>query len=142
MGQAKIRHIAICSKDTRALADFYIKTFGMVEVMSQEPRDGGPATDQRAIYVSDGYINLACLPARDKPEGIDHFGFQVDDAEEVARRGKGAGAQTGIAPRPRDGRYAEFRIHDPTGTGVDLATAGWATEPETAEAVAARVNDR
>jgi hypothetical protein len=25
---------------------------------------------------------------------------------------------------------------------VDLATAGWATEPEAAEAVAARVNDR
>jgi catechol 2,3-dioxygenase-like lactoylglutathione lyase family enzyme len=139
MGQAKIRHIAICTKDTRKLADFYINTFGMTQVMEQRPNDGGPATDQHAIYVSDGYINLAILPARENPEGINHFGFQVDDPEQVARAGKDSGAQTGIAPRPRDGRYAEFRIHDPVGTGIDLATAGWATEPETAEQVAARV---
>jgi catechol 2,3-dioxygenase-like lactoylglutathione lyase family enzyme len=139
MAQAKIRHIAICTKDTRKLADFYINTFGMTQVMEQTPNDDRGPTDQRAIYVSDGYINLAILPARDNPEGINHFGFQVDDPEAIARAGKEAGAQTGIAPRPRDGRYAEFRIHDPVGTGIDLATAGWATEPETAEQVAARV---
>jgi len=139
MGQAKIRHIAICTKDTRQLADFYINTFGMTQVMEQTPNDDRGPTDQRAIYVSDGYINLAILPARENPEGINHFGFQVDDPEVIARAGKDSGAQTGIAPRPRDGRYAEFRIHDPVGTGIDLATAGWATEPETAEAVAARV---
>ena len=140
MAQAKIRHIAICSKDTRQLADFYINTFGMTQVMEQMPNDGRP-TDQHAIYVTDGYINLAILPARDNPEGINHFGFQVDDCEDVARRGKDSGAQTGIAPRPRDGRYAEFRIHDPVGTGIDLATAGWATEPESADKVAARVGN-
>ncbi len=139
MGQAKIRHIAICTEDTRKLADFYIDTFGMIQVMAQTPRDGEGPTDQRAIYLSDGYINLAILPARGRQEGIDHFGFQVDDPDQIARRGKDAGAQTGIAPRPRDGRYAEFRIHDPVGTGVDLAAAGWATTPETAEQVAARV---
>ena len=139
MGQPKIRHIAICSKDTRQLADFYKTTFDMTEVMSQEPVDDLGATDQRAIYLSDGYINLAILPARQGAEGINHFGFQVDDAEAISRRGKESGAQTGIAPRPRDGRYAEFRIHDPVGTGIDLAKAGWATEPEAAEAVAARV---
>ena len=136
---AKIRHIAICAQDTGKLADFYINTFGMTQVMEQTPNDDRGPTDQRAIYVSDGYINLAILPARENPEGINHFGFQVDDVEEIGRRGKDAGAQTGIAPRPRDGRYAEYRIHDPVGTGIDLATAGWATEPETAEQVAARV---
>jgi catechol 2,3-dioxygenase-like lactoylglutathione lyase family enzyme len=139
MAQAKIRHIAICSKDTRKLADFYVNTFGMTEVMSQSPQDDLGPTDQRAIYVSDGYINLAILPARQGVEGINHFGFQVEDPEEIARLGKDSGSQTGIAPRPRDGRYAEFRIHDPVGTGIDLAKAGWATEPETAEQVAARV---
>ena len=98
MGQAKIRHIAICTKDTRQLADFYINTFGMTQVMEQTPNDGGTPTNQRAIYVSDGYINLAILPARENPEGINHFGFQVDDPEQVARAGKDSGAQTGIAP--------------------------------------------
>ena len=136
MGQSKIRHIAICTKDTVKLSDFYKKTFGMIEVMARAPGD-----PEKAVYLSDGYINLAILPAREGREGIDHFGFQVEDPEEVARVGKETGAQTGIAPRPRDGRYAEYRIHDPVGTGVDLAQAGWATAPEAAEAVAARVND-
>jgi hypothetical protein len=134
MAQAKIRHIAICTEDTVKLAEFYKTTFGMIEVMAQSPGDA-----QRAIYLSDGYINLAILPARGGKEGINHFGFQVDNVQETGRVGKEAGAQTGIAPRPRDGRYAEFRIHDPVGTGVDLSEAGWATEPETAEQVAARV---
>ncbi|HWP30047.1 MAG TPA: VOC family protein [Chloroflexota bacterium] len=134
MGQPKIRHIAICTEDTVQLADFYKKTFGMIEVMAQFPGDR-----QKAIYLSDGYINLAILPARGGREGINHFGFQVDSVEEIGRVGKEAGASTGIAPRPRDGRYAEFRIHDPVGTPIDLAEAGWATEPETPEQVAARV---
>jgi hypothetical protein len=141
MGQGKIRHVAICTENTRGLADFYKNTFDMVEVMSQMPDDGQGATDQRAIYLSDGYINLAILPARGKREGIDHFGFQVDDVQAVGRVGKDTGASTGIAPRPRDGRYAEFRIHDPVGTRVDLSSGGWATEPETTEQVAARVGN-
>src|SRR5919202_6850720 len=139
MAQPKIRHLAIRTKDTLKLAEFYKATFDMTEVMSQAQRGGEPGTHEDAIYLSDGYINLAILPARDQPEGLYHFGFQVDSVEATGRAGKDAGAQTGIAPRPRDGRYAEFRIHDPVGTGIDLATAGWATAPETKEQVAARV---
>jgi catechol 2,3-dioxygenase-like lactoylglutathione lyase family enzyme len=141
MPQGKIRHIAILTEDTEGLAKFYTTTFGMTEVMRQKPNDGQGETEQRAIYVSDGYINLAILPARGRPPGIDHFGFQVDDVREVGRVAKDSGANTGIAPRPRDGRYAEVRLHDPVGTPVDLTTAGWATAPETAEQVAARVGD-
>ena len=138
MGQAKIRHIAICTDDTVKLSSFYKDTFGMTEVMAREP--GNP---EKAVYLSDGYINLAILPTRESGRvGIDHFGFQVENVEETGRVGKDSGAQTGIAPRPRDGRYAEFRIHDPVGTGIDLAQAGWATAPEPAEVVAGRVNDR
>ena len=118
---AKIRHIAICAEEPFKLAEFYKTTFGMHEVARLE----------KAVFVSDGYINLALLPAsaNDGKEGIYHFGFQVDDVEEIARRGKAAGAQTGIAPRPRDGRYAEFRIHDPVGTPLDLSEHDWGTEP-------------
>jgi catechol 2,3-dioxygenase-like lactoylglutathione lyase family enzyme len=127
---AKIRHIAICAEDTNKLAEFYKKTFDMYEVARLEA----------AVFLSDGYINLAILPAKANGgrEGIFHFGFQVDDVQEIGRRAKAAGASTGIAPRPRDGRYAEFRLHDPVGTPIDLAEAGWATEPETAEQMAAR----
>jgi len=34
-------------------------------------------------------------------------------------------ARQGPSPRPKDGRYAEFRIHDPVGTPVDLFQSGW-----------------
>jgi catechol 2,3-dioxygenase-like lactoylglutathione lyase family enzyme len=136
---AKIRHVAIFSKDTRMLADFYKTTFEMIEVASQTPSEPG-AEGRRAIYLSDGYINLAILPAREgMPEGIEHFGFQVDDVQATGVTAKEAGAKYQLSPRPRDGRYAEFRIHDPVGTPVDLSAAGWATEPETAEQMAARV---
>jgi catechol 2,3-dioxygenase-like lactoylglutathione lyase family enzyme len=138
VAQSKIRHIAIRTENTRGLADFYMNTFGMIQVIARAATPGGPPEEKRAVYLSDGYINLAILPANGEPEGIDHFGFLVDDIEATGRVGKDAGAQTGIAPRPRDGRYAEFRLHDPVGTGVDLSEAGWATEPETLEVFAGR----
>ena len=127
----KIRHIAICAEDTSSLAEFYKTTFGMHEV----------GRLNMAVFLSDGYINLAVLPvsASGGKEGIYHFGFQVDDVRETGRVAQEAGARHQLSPRPRDGRYAEFRIYDPVGTPVDLAEAGWATEPEPAEAFAARV---
>ena len=49
----------------------------------------GPVREdgQRAIYLTDGYINMAILPARGGREGIDHFGFQVEELEEHAKNG-------------------------------------------------------
>ena len=121
---AKIRHVAICTEDPVKLAQFYRTTFGLSEVARQSPNP-----ESLAIYLSDGYINLAILPAHGRPEGIQHLGFQVEDIQETGRVAKEAGAQTGIAPRPRDGRFAEFRLHDPVGTPVDLSEGGWRTEP-------------
>jgi hypothetical protein len=59
----------------------------------------GPVRDDgnRAIYLTDGYINMAVLPARGRREGIDRFGFQVEDMDstlknaEVSRRAKTSG---------------------------------------------------
>ena len=80
---AKIRHIAIFSHDTPKLAKFYVDTFGMSEVARGQADDKG-----EAIYLSDGYINLAILPVREGKEGIDHLCFQVDDVRETGRIGK------------------------------------------------------
>ncbi len=121
---ARIRHIALQAEDTAALAEFYKTTFGLHEVGRLTVADG-----RTAVFVSDGYVNLAIIPARGEPEGIAHFGFVVDDVRETGRIAKEAGAQTGVAPRPRDGRYAEFRIHDPVGTPLDLSEHEWGTEP-------------
>jgi len=115
---AKIRHIAILANDNAALAEFYVKTFGMREV--SRGGDGG------AIYVSDGYINLALISARGRPEGIFHFGFEVDDLEATAKTAVAAGGKAPVTV-PQDGRFNEAFIKDPVGTRVDLSEAGWKT---------------
>jgi catechol 2,3-dioxygenase-like lactoylglutathione lyase family enzyme len=114
---SKIRHIAILAKDTTKLADFYKASFAMKEVARSNP-------EQNAIYLSDGYINLAILPARGRPEGIYHFGFEVQDVNEAMQVALGAGATKGSDSLPKDGRFAEAFVRDPVGTRVDLSP-GW-----------------
>ena len=118
---AKIRHIAIKAEDQEKTASFYKQTFGMTEVWRGPVRDDG----HRAIYLSDGYINVAILPARGEREGIDHFGFQVEDMEGTLRVAAASGAKGEAGAKPRDGRFAEIGIHDPVGTPVDVSAHGW-----------------
>ncbi len=123
----RIKHIAIFAKDQAAMIEFYQKTFGMKQV-HQHSSEGN--ADRQAYYLSDGYINLAILPARDdRAEGIDHFGFEVEDVNEAATAAMANGASQGPEETPRDGRFAEAYIRDPAGTRVDLSAAGWLTEP-------------
>ena len=69
---AKIKHIAIKVEDQEKAATFYKETFGMTEASRGPVRDDG----KRAIYLTDGYINMAVLPARGGREGIDHLVFK------------------------------------------------------------------
>lgn len=115
---AQIRHIAVRAQDPSQLAEFYKTTFGMKEVWRPE--------GSRAVYLSDGYLNLAVLPARDRGEGLAHFGFQVDSSADVSTTAVEAGAKQAAEDTPRDGqRYAEAFILDPVGTRVDLSEKGW-----------------
>ena len=69
------------------------------------------------------------MPARaERPEGIDHFGFEVEDLPATAAKALANGATKGIAEVPQDGRFAEGFIRDPFGTRVDLSQMGWLTE--------------
>ena len=120
---ARIKHVAIKCEDQEKTADFYKQTFGLTEVWRGPVRDDG----NRAIYLSDGHINLAILPARGGREGIDHFGFQVDDMERTLRAAGDAGANGDAEKKPRDGRFAEMGVHDPAGTLVDVSVNGWKT---------------
>src|SRR5687767_3361508 len=89
---AKIRHIAVLAQDTEKLANFYKEAFGMKEVQRQFP----------AIYVSDGYINLAILPANGRKEGIYHFGFHVEDVKGAEQKILDCGGSKGPERLPRD----------------------------------------
>lgn len=119
---ATIQHIAILSKDNEALAEFYTKTFGMREAFRQTSEH---YPGMVAIYLTDGHINLALLPAvGDLPEGLNHFGFKVDEVDATRTVGLSLGAKVGDE-LPRDGRFAEEYIIDPSGTRVDMAEKGW-----------------
>lgn len=117
---AKIRHIAIRAEDTAKLAEFYKKGFGLKEVGR-----GNVTNGVQAIYLSDGYINVALLPARGgQRQGLDHFGFEVENIDKAAIPAIDAGA-TKPQEAPKDGRFAEFFLYDLVGTRVDLSEHGW-----------------
>ena len=82
---AKIRHIALTTENPAKAAAFYEKAFGM-EIIRK--------SDNGAVFLSDGYINLAILnwktekdadvgPNGPNYNGIHHIGFQVDDLDEA-----------------------------------------------------------
>jgi len=118
---AKIRHIAIKVEDQEKAASFYKQTFGMTEAWRGPVRDDG----NRAIYLTDGYINMAVLPARGGREGIDHFGFQVEDMDSTLKTAEVSGAQKQADQKPKDGRFAEMGVRDPVGQLVDVTVHGW-----------------
>ena len=114
---AKIKHIAIVTMDAPKLSEFYTKVFDM-KILNTSKRG--------AMYLTDGYINVALLPnkAEGKPNGLNHFGFEIDDQEEIARRMKEFGIKA-PAQRPRDRPYAETRGCDPEGNNFDLSVHGF-----------------
>jgi catechol 2,3-dioxygenase-like lactoylglutathione lyase family enzyme len=117
----KIRHLAIMTLDPERLAKFYEQTFEMTRLAVK----GVPGST--AVYMTDGYITLALLPnkADGKPSGLNHFGFHVDDQDEIARRLVQGGVKS-PAKRPADRPYAETRATDPDGNNFDISVAGFA----------------
>jgi catechol 2,3-dioxygenase-like lactoylglutathione lyase family enzyme len=109
--KAKIRHIALRCSNPNALASFYEKTFGFT-IVGRTP--GG------AIYMSDGYVNLALLtPKEGCPFGIDHFGVQVDSFEPVKAHTKVEAAYQ--VP----GQHSEYMVRDTEGNRVDVMIDDW-----------------
>ena len=131
----RIKHIAIRTPDPEKTAAFYRDVFGLKEV--GQARTG--------YYLSDGYINLAILKARDEgtPEsprdaagyaGIHHFGFMVDDVDETCRKLDEAGARsmtsrtdTRHAPASGARSYYEIKYRGPDGQELDVTESGWIT---------------
>lgn len=111
-----IRHIALYTPNPQHMADFYCKVLDMKEVEK---------TDRSSIFVSDGYFNLALLYQRkEEPMRLNHFGFHVKSNEEMQARAEKAGVRRGAA-RPDRIPFAEYRVHDPEGNGIDISQKGW-----------------
>ena len=130
---AKLRHIAIATKDPKATAEFYKKHFDMKEAGKIENNLG------EGVYLSDGVVNLAVikmrgrwtnLPGEDMNfTGIHHFGFIVDDLEESMRKLEQDGSREVADLYQGEGEetvYYERKFLAPDGVVVDLSESGWA----------------
>jgi catechol 2,3-dioxygenase-like lactoylglutathione lyase family enzyme len=113
-----IRHFAIMCENPSAMAEFYRDVFELQEVWRRGPH----------VFMSDGVINVALLRTRDPSKvGLNHFGIQVEDMDEIKRRMAAAEVDPPYE-KPGDGRYAELGAVDPEGNRFDLTVAGWETE--------------
>lgn len=114
-----IKHLALYTGDPKKLSDFYADVLKMKEVAY---------SDRSSIFVSDGYFNVALLYQRvgEEKNGFNHFGFHVQDLEEIRDRAEKAGTRRG-AKRPDRIPFAEYRLHDPEGNGIDISVKGWKT---------------
>jgi catechol 2,3-dioxygenase-like lactoylglutathione lyase family enzyme len=109
--------LAIIAMNPEELARFYCEVFEM-EIIDRSPTGG--------VFLSDGYFNVALLPnrAEGKANGLNHFGFEVEDAEAIAERLKSWKVR-GPAKRPDNRYYAEQRATDPEGNMFDLSEHGF-----------------
>jgi catechol 2,3-dioxygenase-like lactoylglutathione lyase family enzyme len=130
---ARIKHIAIRTPDPEKTAAFYKEVFGLEEV--------GKAG--AGVYLSDGYINLAILKSSDRGTGesprdipgyagIDHLGFQVDNADETCKKLQAAGARAMMervdlrhAPASGPRSYYEIKYRGPDSQVIDITESGW-----------------
>ena len=118
----KIRHLAIITLDPERLANFYEKVFGLRRLTRPSER---PKENSKAVFMTDGYLTLALLEnkAEGKAPGLNHFGFQIDNQEDITAKL----SEFDLAPvqRPADRPYAETRATDPDGNNFDLAVRGF-----------------
>jgi catechol 2,3-dioxygenase-like lactoylglutathione lyase family enzyme len=132
---AKLRHIAITSRDPDGTAEFYIRAFGLRKVKSAS----GPIAT--AHFLTDGTINLAVIRFHtDEAAGLEwgadfaglhHIGFEVEDAREAARTLAAAGA-VGRPDIDEAGGFGklpiskgEHKYTGPDGVMLDVAEPGW-----------------
>lgn len=113
---AKIRHLAIKTKDPARLAKFYEEVFDLKVVHTEQ---------SGTLYMTDGYFSLAIIRNRGQaaPCGINHFGFQIDDLDETRQRLESFNEP--LAGRPDTRPYAENRAMDPDGNIFDISVHGF-----------------
>ena len=123
---AKLRHIAIATRDPEKTAEFYKKAFDMKEV----GRTDTPIA--KGLYLSDGVINMAVLDFHDDQlgrgkdyVGLHHFGFVVDDLDASSKQLEELGAEC-LRTRPTEPTsFFEVKHRGPDGVVVDTTEHPW-----------------
>jgi catechol 2,3-dioxygenase-like lactoylglutathione lyase family enzyme len=114
---AKIRHIVFHTTDVERMVKFYVEVMGMT--VKHRAENGG-------VALTDGYLDFSIHTNKidGKPSGFNHFGFEVDDNDEVAAKFKEKGYRPPLK-RPGDRLYAEYRAIDPDGNNFDISVNGY-----------------
>lgn len=113
---AKLKHVAIVSDRFALLGKFYESLFGMKSSAAAAKELRGATT------VGDGYVGLninSRSPGRQS--GLDHFGFEVEDAETVFARLRANYPKIKVLQRPGGRSFAGISTHDPAGNVFDLS---------------------
>ena len=122
---AKLRHLAIVVNDLEASASFYEKIFDMTRAYESKGR---------AIYLTDGLMNLALLSSANTrsggsdgvpTHGVSHFGFCVPDFAPVEAALTEAGATYAYDLGDPAGMNYERKWRDPEGILFDVSEKGW-----------------
>jgi catechol 2,3-dioxygenase-like lactoylglutathione lyase family enzyme len=132
---AKIKHIALSTQDPEKTAAFYKEMLGLEEV----GKVNSPLAE--GYYLTDGSINVAILKfkndqAADKPEGVNfvglhHFGFKVDNLEDMCARLEAAHVNRRpqvnpmTMPQGAGHRNVEVKYRGPDGVIFDISSTGW-----------------
>ena len=130
---ARIKHIALTTKEPAMVAEFYKSAFGLKELR----RNNGN------VFLTDGYIHVAVLKTKGEqaPDmgahgphftGIHHFGFEVDDLDAACDQLEGAkgqrlSAKDGVDAAMAGGGHANFEMKwsGPDGVVIDISHTGW-----------------
>ena len=130
---ARIKHIALTTKDPAKVAEFYKAAFGLKELR----RNNGN------VFLTDGYIHVAVLKTKGEESadmgahgphftGLHHFGIEVDDLAAAgekleAAQGRRLTAKDVSDAAMRDGLHANFeqKWSGPDGVVIDVSHTGW-----------------
>jgi lactoylglutathione lyase len=125
---ARIKHIAIRTRDVEKTAAFYRTAFDLKQV----------GLGRNGIYLTDGHLNIAILKFQRGIDGeplklgIDHVGFHVDDVEATLARvnalgGKPLTDRSEVQPTdPSEPQsYFEMKCLGPDEQVVDVSSIGW-----------------
>jgi catechol 2,3-dioxygenase-like lactoylglutathione lyase family enzyme len=129
---ARIRHIAIGTRDPEATARFYIEGLGLKEVGKLN------SATAEGYYLSDGHVNVAILKFKSEDPaitegaprytGVHHFGGEVEVMTTARARIEKAGAvhrpYPGTEEMKKRGNI-EVKFTGPDGVTIDLSEHGW-----------------
>ena len=131
---AKLRHIALATKDPETTAAFYCKAFDFKEVGRVGDCDDPDNGLAWGIYLSDGTLNLAILNFKNVDQlgkgldyvGIHHFGVLVEDLDKTLETLDDLGAPCILEQDPNSKeQFYETKFKGPDDVVFDVSEHAW-----------------